>query len=94
MKKFKHIWEIKAEKKHLLQRQQELEKAIQYDWRDVKENFSPGHIAGRFFSNSGTDEEQASGHSIFSESVAQFASVVTRGLVQKLEVKFEKWFKE
>ena len=50
MKKIKNIQQLNAEKKQLAQRKVELEKAIKYDWRDVKESLKPGNVAVQVFS--------------------------------------------
>ena len=47
MKKFKNAKQLKQEKNRLKMRQAELEKAIKYDWRDVKSSLTPKNIAGQ-----------------------------------------------
>jgi hypothetical protein len=54
--------QLKFEKKKLKQRQGELEKAIRYDWKDVKETMKPQNLAGQAFSGifDGKDTERRS----------------------------------
>lgn len=77
MKKIKNIQELQAEKKKLEERQAELEKAIKYDWRDVKESLKPGNIAGQFFSGFFKRKEKTEQRSFFG------------GILSKLSAK---WF--
>ena len=92
MKKIKNIRQLAAEKKRLALRQTELEKAIKYDWRDVKESMTPQNIGGKFLGSFfGKAEEKESTGGILAESLAQLASGITKKTVQKAEEKFKHW---
>ena len=93
MKKIKSIKQLKAAKKQLKHRQAELEKAIKYDWRDLKENLKPKNVAGQMFSKVFEGDEKQNGHSFVSDSVSEIASILARKLVEKAEDKIGQWFK-
>ena len=73
MKKIKNIQELKVRKKELEQRKEELEKALKYDWRDVKESLQPASIAkqllGSVFSRK---EKEGSNKGFLSKIAAMF----------------------
>ena len=93
MKKIKSIKQLNAEKKRLKLRRAELEKAIVYDWRDLKGSLSPKNIAGQAFSKLFDGDEKKNGHSIISDTVSELAATFTKKLVEKAEGKIGKWFK-
>ncbi|CAN5901395.1 hypothetical protein BH11BAC4_BH11BAC4_21290 [soil metagenome] len=73
MKKIRSIQELKTLKKQLEQRKHELEKSIQYDWRDVKESLQPVNMAKQVFRNVFTlKEKSVSKPGVFSKIVALF----------------------
>jgi hypothetical protein len=92
MKQIKNIRQLMTEKKRLAQRQAELEKAIKYDWRDVKESITPQNIGeqvlGSVFSTSSGKDSAG----ILAESLSQLAAGFTRKTVQKAEEKIKHWF--
>lgn len=96
MKKFKNAKQLNEEKKRLKMRRSELEKAIRYDWRDVKDSLKPANIAGQVFSSFAGEKE--SGHradsGVLSEMAARFASRLAGKAEDKLKDKFGKWFKK
>jgi hypothetical protein len=92
MKRIRTIKELNTEKKRLAQREVELEKAIKYDWRDLKDSLKPGHVAEEVFAGLFTGKEKQNGHTIFSDGVAGMAAKLARKLVEKAEGKIGKWF--
>ena len=89
MKKIKSIQQLKAEKKFLVKRKAELEKAIHYDWRDVKKSMQPKNLAGTMLSSFKSDEQQPS-DSFLSSMAAKAAG----NAVRKAEEKLMQWFKK
>ncbi len=64
MKKIKSIKELRFERNKLLQRQAELEKAIKYDWRDLKDGFKPSNVAGQLL-NTVCEKKEKKANGIF-----------------------------
>lgn len=91
MKKINSIKHLNAEKKRLEIRKAELEKAIRYDWRDVKDSLRPGNIARQVFS-SGCNKEDTTGNDSISEGIARIVAGFTKKMVEKAEKKFGSWF--
>lgn len=93
MKKFKNIQQLKEEKKRLAQRKLELEKAIRYDWRDVKESLNPKQlVAGLFFRKEHkTDTDHSS--SWFQDKISEIAELYLDKLAGKFEQKLKQWMK-
>lgn len=89
MKKIKNMQQLKAEKKMLVKRRAELEKAIHYDWLDVKKSLQPKHLAGNMLSSI-TNKEQLSSDSFLSSLAARAAG----NAVKKAEEKLMKWLKK
>lgn len=84
--------QLKAEKKRLKQRQGELEKAIRYDWQDVKESMKPRYLAGQAFSGifEEKDAERKAGKDVVSEIAAKLAAK----LIEKAGDKIGKWIRK
>jgi predicted transcriptional regulator len=91
MKKIKSIKHLNAERKRLEERKAELEKAIKYDWRDVKDSLRPGNIASQVFAsvcnNAGTTVNDN-----ISDSISRMVAAFTKKMVEKAEKKFGSWF--
>lgn len=81
-------------KKQLQQRKVELEKAIQYDWRDLKESLKPRNAAGDFFAGmfNGKEKEKHD-KDFFADGISALAARLARKAAEKAEEKFESWFK-
>jgi hypothetical protein len=94
MKKIKSIKQLKAEKERLIERQAELEKAIKYDWRDVKESLTPTNVAGQAFSKIFEEKDKQNGNTFIADGIAQVAAGFVKKLVEKAEGKFSSWFKK
>jgi hypothetical protein len=90
MTKIKHICQLKLEQQQLLQRQAELEKAIHYDWRDLKDSLRPKNIAGQVFSKLFDRKENA----FVADGVSQLAARFTKKMVEKAEDKIDGWLKK
>ncbi len=94
MKKIRNIQQLKAETKRLEQRKAELEKAIRYDWRDVKDSLRPHKLAGDAFASFFNEKGKKNGHSVFSEGIADLVSTFARNMAEKAEAKFGKWYRK
>lgn len=90
MKKIRNIKQLKARRKQLEQRKAELEKAIRYDWKDVKESIRPKNVAGQVFASM-FDKEKQNGESSLAETLSQLAAVLTKIGVEKAEEKMAEW---
>ncbi len=88
MRKIKNIQELKTEKKMLAKRKAELEKAIHYDWLDVKNSLQPKNLASNLLSSVRSSEEEYTG-SFLSSLAARAAGIA----VKKAEEKLLKWLK-
>lgn len=94
MKRIKSIKHLRSEKRRLRERRTELEKAIKYDWKDLKESFRPGKVATDFFNCNSENKEEKSGRSFFTEGASQFAASFARKMAEKLQEKLGTWFRE
>ncbi len=90
MKKINSIKQLKEEKQNLSRRKAELEKAIKYDWRDVKESLNPLSKVNSFFFNTGKNKDSENKPSFIADNI----SVVVTNYAEKLRVKFEQKLKE
>ncbi|TXH29678.1 MAG: hypothetical protein E6Q96_03175 [Cyclobacteriaceae bacterium] len=96
MKTFKNSKQVREEKKRLKLRRAELEKAIRYDWRDVKDSLRPSNIAGQVFSGVNTEKETEgrTEAGILSEIAANFASKLAARAEDKIMARIGKWIKK
>jgi ATP-dependent Clp protease adapter protein ClpS len=90
MKTIKNIKQLKARRKQLEKRKAELEKAIRYDWLDVKESIRPKNVAGQVFAQFFA-KEQENGHSTLANTLSELASVLIKIGVEKAEEKMAQW---
>ncbi|MBP6687404.1 MAG: hypothetical protein KA160_06065 [Lacibacter sp.] len=90
MTKITSIKQLKIQQKKLEQRRFELEKAIRYDWRDVKESLKPTNVAGQVFTHI-FEKEQKNGDSSLANTLSQLAAVLTKIGVEKAEEKVAEW---
>ena len=93
MKKFKNIQQLKEEKKTLARRKAELEKAIRYDWRDVKESLNPLNIAAGFLAKKEHRKEDTESSSVLQDTIAGIAETYLEKLAGKFEQKLTEWMK-
>lgn len=92
MKTIKNIRQLYAEKKRLAQRQAELEKAIKYDWRDVKESMTPHTIGENILDAVFGKSAEKDSSGILAESLSHLAAGFTKKTVLKAEEKIKNWF--
>jgi hypothetical protein len=85
MKKIRNIKQLKAEKKQLNQRQVELEKAMKYDWRDLKDNLRP---------HEKEKKKENTFNTFFADSASKIVATFAQKLAEKAETKIGKWFKK
>lgn len=85
MKKIKNMSHLKAQKKKLLQRQKELEKAISYDWRDLKESFKPKNVAGQVILSALKADINDNNPDILAETLSILAAKFTKTAVEQAE---------
>ncbi len=78
MKKISKIEELKKEKQRLYTRRAELEKAILYDWRDVKDSLRPKNVVKQVLHPHSEEEE-----GVLPGLVTEMATYFTRKLVGK-----------
>lgn len=90
MNKIRSIKQLKARQKKLEQRKAELEKAIRYDWMDVKESIRPKNVAGQLFASM-FEKEKENGESSLADTLSQLAAVLTKIGVAKAEEKVAEW---
>ncbi len=93
MKKYKSIQQLKEDKKRLAQRKTELEKAIRYDWRDVKESLNPVQLAAGFFAKKEQKKEETQSSSVLQDTIAGIAETYLEKLAGKFEQKVTAWMK-
>lgn len=86
MKKMSNIRELKQEQQRLRMRQQELEKAIHYDWRDVKESLRPKNVVKQVLGSVSGEGEP------LPDIVSELASHFTKKLVEKVPGHLGEWF--
>lgn len=94
MKKIKNIQQLKSVKKKLAQRRAELEKAIRYDWLDVKQSLQPGNMGQSILNSVLKGKTEKTGNGFVAESISQIAAGITRDAVMKAEEKIRRWFKK
>jgi flavodoxin len=92
MKKINHIQELANEKRKLKNRQNELEKAIQYDWKDLKYSLGPKKWAGLAFSKISGGEQKNAKSGVFAETLSRLAAQFTEKAVGIAEEKIVKKF--
>jgi hypothetical protein len=74
MKKIKSVKQLQLEKEHLDQRRRELEKAIKYDWRDLRDSLKPANISmqvlSKIFEKNETQSKSSYGFKRFIGSIS------------------------
>ncbi len=85
MKKIKNMSQLKAQKKKLQLRQKELEKAISYDWRDLKESFKPKNVAGQVILSALKADINEKNPDILAETLSILAAKFTKTAVEHAE---------
>lgn len=91
MKKIKDIQQLKAAQKKLARRKAELEKAIRYDWMDLKETLKPRNLAGQAFS--GMFDERSAEKKPGADLVAEVLTKLAAKAFEKAGDKIGKWMR-
>ncbi|MDE3253298.1 MAG: hypothetical protein KGO92_10860 [Bacteroidota bacterium] len=86
MKKMSNIRELREEQQRLRMRQLELEKAIHYDWRDVKESLRPKNVVKQVLAPVSEESEP------IPELISELASHFTKKLIEKVPGHLGEWF--
>ena len=95
MKKIKSIKQLKAEKKRIQQRQEELEDKIRSNWKVLKEDLRPVNIVKDSFSNfmKGKTGENLYGDGFVKNAFTYGVTLLAKKFVDKTGVKLGKIFK-
>ncbi|HVZ56346.1 MAG TPA: hypothetical protein VG870_06770 [Chitinophagaceae bacterium] len=102
--KIKNLRQLQAEKSRIARRRMELEKAMIYDWKDLKQALHPRNWASGLFSCSRASGSSTStggkptgvaepGSDGLAEQVSRLAGNLTRKAVQAAEQKAFRWFR-
>lgn len=90
MRKINSIKQLKAEKMRLQQKRNELESAIQQDWRGLKESLRPRNSFGAFFKKVfEKSESETNGKNYFAEGLSSLATAFIRRMAAKAKKKFQ-----
>lgn len=92
--KIRNIKQLNAEKKLLKQRQAELEKAMKYDWKDVKDSLAPARLASDAFSSIMSDKDKSEEKGFVSRVLTGLAEKFAREMTEKAETRFRDWLKK
>lgn len=94
MKKIRNNRHLLAEKKLLWQRKAQLEKAIRYDWRELKDSLRPGRMMGSLFNGfTSYKKDGKDNKACFATSIPGVASGFVRKAFIRAEEKMEAWLK-
>ncbi len=92
--KISNPFQLLQEKQRLDQRRVELEKAIHYDWRDLKDSLQPKNIAKQVISKSFNRKEHGKENDIMTGSISLLVAKFTRKMFEKAGVKIDEWLKK
>lgn len=92
MEKINSIKELKFRKEQLAQRKVELEKAIKYDWRDLKETMTPLNVVGQMISNLFSKKNKEEKSTFLVDGLSTILSVFAGKMAAKAGVLMGKWF--
>lgn len=95
MKKIRNMRHLKAEKKKLKTRQEELEKNFGNDWSQLKETLHPKRVAGdvvRSWMNKKTND-LVNRKTILQSTLSYGASLMAKRFAEKAEEKIDRLFK-
>ncbi|MBY0479638.1 MAG: hypothetical protein K2Q24_18470 [Chitinophagaceae bacterium] len=93
MNKIRSIQFLKAEKKRLHQRRKELEKAIRYDWRDVKDSLRPASLTEEALKQFLHTEKNEEKHTL-ADILAAVAAAFTKNAIETAAEKIIRWMQE
>jgi hypothetical protein len=91
MKKIKNMRQLKAQKQQLLSRRVALEKAIEYDWRDLKESIRPKNITSLVLSKMLDNRYENNTSTQLADNAAALAATITRKLMVAAKQTLGKW---
>jgi hypothetical protein len=96
MKKIKSIKQLLAEKRRIKLREEELEKKIRGNWKELKETLKPVSIAKETFSNAmkHKTEDNVNGESVLKSTFTYGMSLLAKKFADKAGDKFSKIFKK
>jgi hypothetical protein len=96
MKKIKNKKQLRAEKKRIKIRQEDLEKKIRSKWNELKESLRPVNIAKETFQKvvQNKTEENLEDESIFKSTIKYGISLLAKKFTDKAGEKFEWLFKK
>jgi hypothetical protein len=96
MKKIKNKKQLKAEKKRIKIRQEDLEKKIRSKWNELKESLRPVNIAKETFQKvvQNKTEENLEDESIFKSTIKYGISLLAKKFTDKAGEKFGWLFKK
>lgn len=94
MTKIKSIKQLRAEKKRIALRLQELEQKMQHNWKELKETIKPVNLAAEAFSDALKDNTQKNnaGDGVLKSILAFGATILAKKLVTKTGEKLGKMF--
>jgi hypothetical protein len=92
--RIKTIRQLDAEKKQLLHRREELEKAMHYDWIDLKNTAHIKTTTRSLFEKKGEPEENQKYNSIVIDAVSRLAAKFAGKLTGNTMNKLKSWFKK
>ncbi|MFN8253108.1 MAG: hypothetical protein U0V75_14665 [Ferruginibacter sp.] len=93
MKKIKDIQQLKAAQKKLARRKAELEKAIRYDWRDVKEGLEPANMGKTIWGSFSSGHHKEPGETgVIASILGELAAGLTKKTVNRAGDKIKTWF--
>jgi hypothetical protein len=96
MKKIKSIKQLKAEKRRIKERQEELEHTISNNWKELKENLRPVNIVKDTLGTimKGKTEDNLYGDGFFKNAITYGVTLLAKKIMDKTGSKLGKMFKK
>lgn len=88
MRKINNINQLNVERKHLEQRQSEIEKALKHDFRDVKDSLMPKNIIEQIVSKVFDEKSKENAFNVIEDSFSKLFTKVSKNIFEKIS----KWF--
>lgn len=94
MNKIKHISELYSEQLRLQKLEDNLEKNIRKDWKEVKESMRPKNLGKEMLSDfiNKRLQDKIKSNGILSGTLSYGAAMLTKKIVEKAEEKMESFF--
>jgi hypothetical protein len=94
MNKIKHISELYSEQLRLQKLEDNLEKTIRKDWKEVKESMRPKNSGREMLSDfiNKRLQDKIKSNGILSGTLSYGAAMLTKKIVEKVEEKMESFF--